>query len=72
MIRAEFPERQFTLGDYVMVRTGTPNDLKYHYGLRVVKVINERIYDVQDQFTGDVFEADIKEMFVDATAVEKR
>ena len=50
-----------------MVRTGPSNDLKYHYGLRVVNIINERIYEVQDQITGNVYETDIEEMYLDAS-----
>lgn len=64
-IRAKFPERQFVLGDKVMVRTGPPNDMKYHYGLRVVKIINENIFEVQDQLTGNVYESYVDDMFIE-------
>jgi hypothetical protein len=66
-IRGQFPERQFVLGEYVVVRTGSSNDLKYHYGMRVVNIINERIYEVQDQITGNVYETDIEEMYLDCS-----
>lgn len=71
-LRAHFPERQFCLGEFVMSRTGTANDLKYHYGLRVVKILDEKTYDVQDQLTGDVYEVGVENLYLDSSAAKKR
>ena len=71
-IRGKFPERQFLLGDHIVVRTGKDYNQAYFKGLRVVKILNERIFEVQDQITGSVYETDIEEMFLDATRLPVR
>jgi len=71
-ICGKFPERQFLLGDHIVVRTGKDYNQAYFKGLRVVKIINERIFEVQDQITGSVYETDTEEMFLDATRLPVR
>lgn len=66
-IRTKFPDRQFMLGQKVRVREEIPEEpfLTYHTNLRVIKIIDEDSYLVQDQEDGKVFLCHTRQMFLD-------
>jgi hypothetical protein len=61
---SDFPERQYILGEYVAVYSNWNNKRERHDEMRIVKILDGENYHVQCQNTGDIYEANVKDIFI--------
>lgn len=60
-VREVFPLKQFNVGQKVHVRV--EGSILYEKNLRVYKIDNERVYEVQDQDSGNIYEVCVDDLF---------
>lgn len=60
-LRESFPSKQFHVGQKVHVKV--EGLIQYEKNLRVYKIDNERVYEVQDQDSGNIYEVCVDDLF---------